>query len=249
MALLALMLLSFLGLTLSLTTSTEAQIARNYTLSRQAYFNAVAGAEAAKNVLKGLSDWGPLLPLQRPTDLASMETDPSTLGLGGGFSDRDWEGWSCDRGAASGKGGVGYGIVFDPPGSEMPFDYQSTFRGQSLNGGFTVWARRETEWNSTAGHLVDSTNTDVLILTVEGVAPFVSRVDGAGGRRVFGASGSALKTMLSNQAVSVMEMRLLRNTIPGCNDYGQRRTYDCNTNFQCEDGQHWDADLGGCTDE
>ena len=51
LAILSLMLLTFLGLTLATTTSTELQIATNYRWSQQALYNAEAGLEAARIVL------------------------------------------------------------------------------------------------------------------------------------------------------------------------------------------------------
>ena len=48
LAILSLMLLTFLGLTLAATTSTELQIATNYRWSQQALYNAEAGIEAAR---------------------------------------------------------------------------------------------------------------------------------------------------------------------------------------------------------
>src|SRR5438105_902048 len=80
MSLLALLLLSFLGLTLALTTSTEGQIASNYTNARAAYFNALAGAEVAKSILGANMDWNVILPKQRRS-LSEMDANPATLGL------------------------------------------------------------------------------------------------------------------------------------------------------------------------
>ena len=51
LAILSLMLLTFLGLTLATTTSTELQIATNYRWSQQALYNAEAGIEAARIIL------------------------------------------------------------------------------------------------------------------------------------------------------------------------------------------------------
>jgi len=64
------MLLTFLGLTLATTTSTELQIATNYRWSQQALYNAEAGLEAARIVLSGIADpttgWATRLPAARP---------------------------------------------------------------------------------------------------------------------------------------------------------------------------------------
>ena len=63
LAIMALMLLTFLGLTLAATTSTELQIATNYRWSEQARYNAEAGVEAGKVILiPALSPRGPWSP-------------------------------------------------------------------------------------------------------------------------------------------------------------------------------------------
>ena len=56
LAILSLMLLTFLGLTMATTTSTELQIATNYRWSQQALYNAEAGLEAARIVLSNVAD-------------------------------------------------------------------------------------------------------------------------------------------------------------------------------------------------
>ena len=64
----ALMLLTFLGLTLATTTSTELQIATNYRWSQQALYNAEAGIEAGKQILRNIPvgvSWATLLPSVR----------------------------------------------------------------------------------------------------------------------------------------------------------------------------------------
>ena len=68
LALMALMLLTFLGLTLAATTSTELQIATNYRWSEQARYNAEAGIEAGKVILRNIpsgTSWATILPTQR----------------------------------------------------------------------------------------------------------------------------------------------------------------------------------------
>src|SRR5207245_4199528 len=61
LAMLALILLTFLGLTLTLTTSTELHIASNYRWSPQALYNAEAGIEIGKRYLQE-SEWRTFLP-------------------------------------------------------------------------------------------------------------------------------------------------------------------------------------------
>src|SRR5512139_1916849 len=64
LAILSLMLLTFLGLTLAATTSTELQIATNYRWSLQAFYNAEAGIEAGKRVLQNVN-WRAAMPAAR----------------------------------------------------------------------------------------------------------------------------------------------------------------------------------------
>ena len=69
LAILSLMLLTFLGLTLAATTSTELQIATNYRWSQQALYNAEAGLEASKLLLAQIArvdgDFRNILPVRR----------------------------------------------------------------------------------------------------------------------------------------------------------------------------------------
>ena len=73
LAILSLMLLTFLGLTLAATTSTELQIATNYRWSQQALYNAEAGLEAAKLLLAQIArvdgDFRNILPTRARGDL------------------------------------------------------------------------------------------------------------------------------------------------------------------------------------
>ena len=55
LAIMCLLLLTFLGLTLAASTTTELQIATNYRWSEQAFYNAEAGLEVAKAYLKVLN--------------------------------------------------------------------------------------------------------------------------------------------------------------------------------------------------
>ncbi len=63
-AILSLMLLTFIGLALAATTSTELQIATNYRWSQQALYNAEAGLQAGKLFLMNM-DWANILPPAR----------------------------------------------------------------------------------------------------------------------------------------------------------------------------------------
>src|SRR5690349_5769224 len=67
LAILTLLVLTVLGLSLVATTSTEQQIAANYKWSQQALYNAEAGLEVGKVLLRdvGGADWSPILPAAR----------------------------------------------------------------------------------------------------------------------------------------------------------------------------------------
>lgn len=183
-AILALMLLTFLGLTLATTTTTELQIATNYRWGQQALYNAEAGIEAGKRVLSQSSDpsvgWELLLPKARPGTWdkgAAPAADPPKV------NDRDYEQQGCDL-----RSGIGYGLVLMD--GAAPVSGVSTFRGQTINGAFTLWVRRRTE-TGTDGMYSDSLMTDSLILTAEGVAPY--------------AAAAATPFMLANQAARIIE--------------------------------------------
>jgi len=81
LAILALMLLTFLGLTLATSTSTELQIATNYRWSQQAYYNAEAGIEYGKSLLRYMN-WTLLLPDPR---MGGSESGCVTTGPAAGF--------------------------------------------------------------------------------------------------------------------------------------------------------------------
>jgi hypothetical protein len=189
LAILSLMLLTFLGLTLATTTSTELQIATNYRWSAQALYNAEAGVEMGKRILQDL-EWSTVLPNPRsvpwvpPTGTPAAADRPVPRVAG---ATRDLENGDCDsRGNGAGYGVVLYdGVRFwenmpDTPG----------FGAERLNGAFTLWVRRPVIADAAAGQYKDNDATsDVLVLTAEGVAPYVgpeagtfSRVNGA--RRV-----------------------------------------------------------------
>jgi len=190
LAILSLMLLTFLGLTMAATTSTELQIATNYRWSQQALYNAEAGLEAARIVLSGVADvsngWLGSLPPARTTPWA-LGSAPPPAGTPIG---RDYYKSDCDQ-----RGGVGYGLVLVEPTQRM--ENVSNFEGQSLNGAFTVWVRRALQVDN-AGLYVDDTRNDVLVIVAEGVAPYVYT-------NPFAGEASAL--VRSRQAVRVLETR------------------------------------------
>jgi PilX N-terminal len=175
LAILSLMLLTFLGLTLATTTSTELQIATNYRWSQQALYNAEAGLEAARIVLSGVADptngWEAQLPKSRTGQwLDGSAPGPDSADVPAG---RDFEMEDCDT-----RGGVGYGKVLvdtaTPPVDPSTTRYEavSSFMNESLNGAFTIWVRRALDV-AEDGQLSDSTHNENLVVVSEGVAPFV----------------------------------------------------------------------------
>jgi hypothetical protein len=196
LAILALLLLTFLGLTLATNTSTELQIATNYRWSQQARYNAEAGLEAAKSLLRGMN-WAAVLPQPRAATWLGTTITPNVAGGGAGAPQsrpdewgnptRNFESWDCDQ-----RGnGMGYGVVLDDGGAAGPNQYRSTVFGQNLNGAFTIWVRRPTE-RRPDGSLADyNTDNDTLVLVSEGVAPF----NGGNVATQFGQAGQAVQVV------------------------------------------------------
>jgi hypothetical protein len=186
LAILSLMLLTFLGLTLATTTSTELQIATNYRWSQQALYNAEAGLETARIILSNAAianpaaQWQPLLPAVRsgPWNDGSAP-DPTELpGSGRDFDRRD-----CDT-----RGNMGFGLVLN---DGTRYEDVSDYDGQSLNGAFTIWIRRPLDVTP-LGQFSDSAIDDRLVIVSEGVAPYV---------------GPATAFTRARQAVRVLETR------------------------------------------
>jgi hypothetical protein len=188
LAILSLMLLTFLGLTLATTTSTELQIATNYRWSQQALYNAEAGLEAARIVLSGdgvadiSGQWVSVLPAVRTSPaawLAGAAPPPVETAAGRDFYKSD-----CDD-----RGGLGYGrVLFD---GANRYENVSTFGGRTLNGAFTIWIRRNLVVG-TNGQYSDDTRNDALTIVAEGVAPY---------------TGPATAFTGARQAVRVLETR------------------------------------------
>jgi hypothetical protein len=212
LAILALLLLTFLGLTVATSTSTELQIATNYRWGQQALYNAEAGLEAAKIILStpGLvsqtNGLEKILPAERsPGAHWSLNQLVPPLEATAG---RDFEngvasgGIGCDRRG----GGMGYGrILVDdintvPPDND-PVRYENinTWGGQPINGTFTIWVRRELQQDDTA-QFFDSPEKFVAVVTVEGTAPYVDNT-------------SAFTQ--ANQSVRVLETTLVLNQSQG----------------------------------
>jgi len=168
LAILALMLLTFLGLTLAATTSTELQIATNYRWSQQALYNAEAGLEAARIVLSAVADpatgWSTRLPTAR---LGTWpQGPPLPAGTGDPTVGRDFFRFDCDD-----RGGVGYGRVLED--GITRYENISVFPvgGQTLNGAFTVWVRRPLTLTND-GQYGDDPDIDAVVIVAEGVAPY-----------------------------------------------------------------------------
>jgi hypothetical protein len=171
LAILSLMLLTFLGLTMATTTSTELQIATNYRWSQQALYNAEAGLEAARIVLSRNADetdqWTPLLPAARTTPaLWPQGSAPPPVEAVVG---RDFHRSDCDD-----RAGVGYGRVLVEGATR--YEDQSVFDGHALNGAFTIWIRRGLRVDN-AGQYADDTRNDAMVVVAEGVAPYVGPAD------------------------------------------------------------------------
>jgi hypothetical protein len=168
LAILALLLLTFLGLTLTTTSSTEMQIANNFRWSQQALYNAEAGLEVARTLITSAGALN-VLPLRRTApiswDPAVMSTpQPATPRFPG--ATRDGENSPCDiRG-----NGVGYGIVLNT--GTGPMENVTNLFGAPLEGAFTIWVRRALDPLGAPGYQVeDDAGVDNFIITVEGVAP------------------------------------------------------------------------------
>lgn len=165
MAILALMLLTFLGLTMAATTSTELQIATNQRWSEQARYNAEAGIEAGKTLLRDMT-WSAVLPVPRPQLWLPGDTVGAPTPNGPARGTRNFELAACDYRA----GQEGYGVVLDDGGAGAPYEYKSTILGVPLNGNVTIWIRRMLKVDANAKYTDDPSN-DKLVLVAEGTAP------------------------------------------------------------------------------
>jgi hypothetical protein len=199
LSLMALVLLTFLGLTLATTTSTELQIATNYRYSQMAYYAAESGIEVGKRYLRS-TDWRAVLPPARnPPPAADMNAPPPPLvsrpGPEGEPS-RNLELVGCDN-----VGNTGYVVVLDNPNEVFPYQNSSTLLGQTINGTFTLWVRRPLITDASGSY--DNPDDLRLILTSEGTAPFQQ-----------GASTTGYAT--ANRAVRYLEVQLQRVEAGDC---------------------------------
>lgn len=213
LALLALVLLTTMGLALSNSTSVEVQIASNHRWAESARYNAEAGIEYGKSILMTAADWTNLLPPVRtnpnwlPTAWNGTQTSPTGAPTVGRAT-RDFENWKCDK-----KGyGMGYGVVFDDGGAAGAEEYRSQIGGSTLNGAFTLWVRRPVAWTDANGdgllgdgpRLLDYPQNDVIVLVSEGVAPYT----GAGNANAFAATNRAtytIETLLARNGTVIVD--------------------------------------------
>jgi PilX N-terminal len=172
LALMALLLLTAIGLTLAVQSSVEVQSAVNYRWSRKALHNAEAGIAVGQSVLGELS-WTYALPQARqPWHEVGERPRPRVAGLSdtadsGEEPSRDYELGVCDQAG----NGMGYGVVlFD---GERAYQNVSEIYGQVLDGSFTLWVRRPLVFDAD-GARRDYPRDDVLILVSEGRAPTAS---------------------------------------------------------------------------
>lgn len=210
LALLALLLLTTMGLALSNSTSVELQISTNQRWSESARYNAEAGLEYGKSLLIALSDWATILPPARTiADWSTTAWNGATKTSTSGTplltrATRNFENWQCDtRGY-----GMGYGVVFDNGGAAGPEEFRSEIGGATLNGAFTLWVRRPVMWNLGEGkgtELQDYPKDDVLVLVAEGVAPFQGS---ASNTSAFAATNRAMysvEVLLTRQGAPVLD--------------------------------------------
>lgn len=211
LALLALVLLTSMGLALSNSTSIELQISSNHRWSESARYNAEAGIEYGKSILMAAPNWNAILPTARTvadwstlawTGSAASSTAPGTYASGAPIlarATRNFESWKCDQ-----RGyGMGYGVVYDDGGAAGPEEYRSQVGGATLNGAFTLWVRRPVEWNGANGTgnlLQDYPDNDVIVLVSEGVAPYT-----------VGANSASFAFAATNRAVYSIETLLVRS--------------------------------------
>jgi len=228
LAILALMLLTFMGLTLATMTSTELQIATNYRWSQQALYNAEAGLEYGKALLRNMN-WSLVLPAPRQggsdpgcsaapkpisfkcwfpnttTPAIPSQSPPYARPDAHGNPTRNFENTSCDKYGS----GMGYGVVLDDGGGFGPYQNVTNLPGApGLNGSFTIWVRRQTSFNLDGSFSDDEAGTDtVVVLTAEGTAPYAGEQ-------------STVSLAQTNRSLRVVEATLSRTLSTPCGTRG-----------------------------
>ena len=226
LSLLALVLLTTMGLALSNSTGVELQISTNQRWSESAKYNAEAGIEYGRSILMAMPTWTAILPPARAVDTngawdGAAAGAPSLAAPAGNRGTRHFENWKCDE-----KGyGMGYGVVIDNGDATGAEEFRSQIAGATLNGSFTLWVRRPVAWvdgpdgdnemgdgNSLQDYNDPADPDTVLILVSEGTAPY------AGAANLTGFAAQ-------NRAVYTIETILSRSgsTIPdqsGCGGRG-----------------------------
>jgi len=237
LAILALMLMTFLGLTLATSTSTELQIATNYRWSQQALYNAEAGLEYGKSLLRTMN-WSLLLPTPR---MGGSEGGCTTTGPSAGFKcwwldtgrnrtplvdypeDPPTEPPPYARPDTHGNpsrnfenadcdtfgGGMGYGVVLDDGGGYGPYQNVTNIPGvPPLNGSFTLFIRRDFLSNLDGSFSDAPEGGDLdLVLTAEGTAPYLGE-------------NSTLAFTQQNRAVKTLQATLTRSLGTPCGTRG-----------------------------
>lgn len=240
LAILALMLLTFLGLTLAATTSTELQISSNYRMAQQALYNAEAGIEVGKAILRDV-DWKTILPVARttPWTLDDSVYDAPVPPFGAGPRDCENGNTDCAQAKSDGcdKRGAqaGYGVVFND-GSLRAQDIRN-FGGFALNGTFTLWVRRPLIVDTATFTYRDCTG-DPNDTPPECNAPSTGKTerDGILIMTSEGAAGGG-----SNRAVRIIEMILTRK------DPAAKTLDVCQSRGGQAGGGPEGAGFGGCT--
>jgi len=181
LAILALLLLTFLGLTLAATTTTELQIAANQRWSQQARYNAEAGLEAARVILRDIAmadgSWAQVLHMPQAagwTKLSPPATPPNPPPVPGPGADawgvpaRDFENSAC----ALENGLVGFGTVLPNAGRTILYQNITNLLGADLNGAVTIWVRRPVLGDKITGLSYHDQSPRRIIVTAEGIAPY-----------------------------------------------------------------------------
>lgn len=215
LSLLALVLLTTMGLALANSTGVELQISTNQRWSESARYNAEAGVEYGRSILMAMPTWTAILPPARAVDVngawnGPTEATPFGAVPAGNRGTRNFENWKCDE-----KGyGMGYGVVIDLGDATGAEEFRSQIGGATLNGSFTLWVRRPVAWMDGPdgdNELGDGTSLqdyqgddDILILVSEGTAPYAGAVNLTG----FAAQNRAvytIETLLSRSGTVIMD--------------------------------------------